>query len=55
MSPLSTLTALASAAVRLGASSGVEEVFGSSSDGQWAKIILASSQYLEKQLESRSL
>jgi beta-ketoacyl synthase-like protein len=55
MSPLSTLTALASAAVRLGASCGVEEVFGSSSDGQWAKIILASSEYLEKQLESRSL
>ncbi len=54
MSPLSTLTALASAAVRLGASSGVEEVFGSSSDGQWAKITLASSQYLEKQLKSSS-
>jgi len=55
VSPLSTLTALASAAVRLRASPGVEEVFGSSYDGHWARIILASPQNLDRQLETHSL
>jgi|GEM_PF-2323800 len=49
--PLSTLTALASAAVRLGTSSGIEHVFASSSDGHWARITLASSQHVDRQLE----
>src|SRR5215831_4438626 len=52
VSPLSTLTALASAAVRLGDSFGVEEVFGSSFDGHWTRIILASSQNPDTQLET---
>ncbi len=43
--PLSTLSALASAAVRLGSSSGAEDFFASSSDGHWAKITLASPQH----------
>jgi len=55
ISPLSTLTTLASEAVRLGASSGVEEVFGSSFDGHWARITLASPQNLDRQLQTHPL
>jgi hypothetical protein len=55
LSPLSSLTALASAAVKLGASSGIEEIFGSSSDGHWARIALASSQRLDEQVKTHSI
>ena len=55
LSPLSSLTALASAAVKLGASSGTEEIFGSSSDGHWARIALASSQRLDEQVKTHSM
>jgi hypothetical protein len=48
LSPLSSLTALASAAVKLGASPGIEEIFHSSSDGHWARIALGSSQHLDE-------
>ena len=54
LSPLGSLTALASAAVKLGASSGVEEIFSSSSDGHWARIALASSQRLDERVETHS-
>jgi len=54
MSPLSTLSTLASVAVRLGASLGVEEVFGSSFDGHWARITLASWQNFDRQPETHS-
>jgi hypothetical protein len=49
--PLSTLIALASEAIRLGTESGVEHVFASFSDGHWARISLASSQHVHRQLE----
>jgi hypothetical protein len=55
LSPLSSLIALASAAVKLGASSGIEEIFDSSSDGHWARIALASSQRLDEQVKTHSM
>lgn len=43
--PLSTLTALASAAVKLGSCSSAEDFFSSSSDGHWARVTLVSPQW----------
>ncbi len=54
LSPLSSLTGVACAAVKLGASSGSKEIFSSSSDGHWARITLASSQRLDEPVESHS-
>ena len=54
LSPLGSLTALASAAVKLGASSGTEEILSSSSDGHWARIALASSQRLDERIGTHS-